>query len=84
MTATDVIEAFGQLKTCSRSGQRLPHKPLLVLLALSRWARGDHAPIPFGDIEPLTVGSSACKEDQPKPEFLAWHREQVFRGRARS
>jgi putative restriction endonuclease len=34
--------------------------------------------------EPLRVGSPACKEDWPKPEFLAWHREQVFRGRARS
>ena len=34
--------------------------------------------------EPLTVGSPACKEDRPKPEFLEWHREQVFRGRARS
>lgn len=56
MTPDDVIKAFGHLKTGSRSGQRLPHKPLLVLLALGRWARGDHAPIPFADIEkPLTA-----------------------------
>lgn len=56
MTPADVLEAFGQLKTGSRSGQRLPHKPLLVLLALGRWARGDHNPIPFADIEKsLTV-----------------------------
>jgi hypothetical protein len=72
MTRADVIEAFGRLKTGSRSGQRLPHKPLLVLLALGRWATA--AP----------SRSPACKEDRPKPEFLAWHREQVFRGRARS
>jgi putative restriction endonuclease len=56
MTSADVIEAVGQLKTGSRSGQRLPHKPLLVLLALGRWARGDRGPIPFADIEqPLTT-----------------------------
>ena len=56
MTPADVIEAFGRLKTGSRSGQRLPHKPLLVLLALGRWARGDRGPIPFADVEkPLTA-----------------------------
>ena len=33
MTITDAIDAFGWLKTGSRDGQRLPHKPLLVLLA---------------------------------------------------
>jgi putative restriction endonuclease len=56
MTPADLIEAFGQLKTGSRSGQRLPHKPLLVLLALGRWARGDRGPIPFANVEkPLTT-----------------------------
>jgi putative restriction endonuclease len=38
-------------KTGSHDGQRLPHKPLLVLLALGRWASGDHGPIPFAEVE---------------------------------
>lgn len=56
MTPADVIEAFCQLKTGSRSGQRLPHKPFLVLLALGRWARGDHGPIPFSEVEKQLTG----------------------------
>jgi putative restriction endonuclease len=51
MTPADIIEAFTVLKTGSSGGQRLPYKPLLLLLALGRWARGDHGPIPFTDIE---------------------------------
>jgi putative restriction endonuclease len=51
MTPADALDAFGRLKTGSRDGQRLPHKPLLVLLALGRWSRGDHGAIPFADVE---------------------------------
>jgi putative restriction endonuclease len=51
MTPDEVLDAFGRLKTGSRDGQRLPHKPLLVLLALGRWANGDHGPIPFAAVE---------------------------------
>jgi hypothetical protein len=37
-------------------GPGQPRRGLLVLLALGRWARGDHSPIPFADIEkPLTT-----------------------------
>ncbi len=32
----------------------------------------------------LWLGRTACEEDRPMPEHLAWHRQQVFRGRARS
>ena len=51
MTSDDVLAAFSRLKRGSREGQRLPHKPLLVLLALGRWANGDHGAIPFADVE---------------------------------
>jgi hypothetical protein len=34
--------------------------------------------------ERLRLGPPACNEDRPRPEFVAWHREQVFRGRARA
>jgi putative restriction endonuclease len=51
MTPDEVLDAFGRLKTGSRDGQRLPHKPLLVLLALGRWANGDRGPVPFAEVE---------------------------------
>ena len=51
MPPANALGAFGRLKTGSRDGQRLPHKPLLVLLALGRWARGDHGAIQFADVE---------------------------------
>jgi hypothetical protein len=46
MTPAELLDAFSRLKTGSRDGLRLPHKPLLVLLALGRWANDDHAAIP--------------------------------------
>jgi putative restriction endonuclease len=51
MTPAEIIDAFVQLRTGSRDGARLPHKPLLALLALGRWANGDRGPIPFADVE---------------------------------
>jgi putative restriction endonuclease len=51
MTPDEALDALGRLKTGARDGQRLPHKPLLVLLALGRWAGGDHGPIAFADVE---------------------------------
>lgn len=51
MTPADVVDAVSRLKTGSRDGHRLPHKPLLVLLALGRWARGDRGPLPFAAVE---------------------------------
>jgi putative restriction endonuclease len=51
MTPDELLDAFGRLKKGSRDGKRLPHKPLLVLLALGRWANGDRGPIPFADFE---------------------------------
>lgn len=51
MTPSEVVDAVSRLKTGSRDGHRLPHKPLLVLIALGRWVRGDRGPVPFADIE---------------------------------
>jgi putative restriction endonuclease len=49
-TALDTLDKFSRLSVWSRGDQRAPHKPLLVLYALGRWARGDHANIPFADV----------------------------------
>lgn len=48
---TDLVDGLNVWK---RGGQRAPHKPLLLLLALARVARGEPRLIPFGEIdEPL-------------------------------
>jgi putative restriction endonuclease len=41
MDAEAVVNRFRTLSTWSRGQQRAPHKPLLVLYALARWARGE-------------------------------------------
>ena len=40
MTRSEFIQRLGQIKFWRRRGQRAPHKPLLVLLALGRIAQG--------------------------------------------
>jgi hypothetical protein len=52
MGADPILERFDRLNVWSRKGQRAPHKPLLVLYALGRWARGETADIPFREAAP--------------------------------
>ncbi len=40
MSKQEVLEKFESLNVWKRGDQRAPHKPLLVLLALSRWQQG--------------------------------------------
>ena len=42
---------FGDLGVWERAGERAPHKPLLLLLALARYARGGTRLIPFAELE---------------------------------
>jgi putative restriction endonuclease len=42
------VAAFARLRVWERAGVRAPHKPLLVLYALGRWAAGDGA-VPFAE-----------------------------------
>jgi putative restriction endonuclease len=46
-----ILLQFDQLATWSRGDQRAPHKPLLALYALGRWARGDRGDISFKDVD---------------------------------
>src|SRR5262249_61246985 len=49
MESAAALDRFDRLAVWSRGEQRAPHKPLLVLYALGRWARGDQGGIPFGE-----------------------------------
>src|SRR5262249_41640056 len=41
MGAEPILSRFDALRVWGRGDQRAPHKPLLVLYALGRWARGE-------------------------------------------
>jgi putative restriction endonuclease len=51
MSPGSVLGRFDRLNVWSRSGQRAPHKPLLVLYALGRWVRGETGDIPFREVD---------------------------------
>jgi hypothetical protein len=54
-----------------------------LAVSVSEEVNGDGADVLLKR-EPLRIAGPACGEDRPVPEHLAWHREQVFRGRARA
>ncbi len=51
-----VAARFAGLRQHQRNGRRSPHKPLLVLLALGRLARGGSSSLPWSAAEPLLAG----------------------------
>jgi putative restriction endonuclease len=51
MADESILEQFDRLGIWSRGDQRAPHKPLLALYALGRWAGGDRGEIPFKDVD---------------------------------
>ena len=75
MTRDEVLHQFDRLNVWSRGGQRAPHKPLLALLALGRWQRGETADVSFDKlVGPLT---ELLKEFGPPrqsyhPEYPFW------------
>ena len=50
MSSDAILQQFDGLNVWSRGDQRAPHKPLLVLYALGRWARGERGDVPFADV----------------------------------
>ena len=52
MTRTDrILEQFRELNVWRRGDERAPHKPLLVLFALSKLQAGAPRLIPFDEVE---------------------------------
>jgi hypothetical protein len=75
MAAAPILDRFSRLNVWSRGDQRAPHKPLLVLYALGRWARGETADIPFQQVDADLTG--LLKEFGPPrqsyhPEYPFW------------
>ena len=55
MTPDDLRARVASLTIWKSGGQRAPHKPLLLLYALARFAEG-HERLPFSEVEPRLVG----------------------------
>ena len=51
-TESDILARVESLKLWKRHGERAPHKPLLILLALGRLQRGEPRFARFTEIEP--------------------------------
>ena len=51
MERADIIRLFGQISVWKRGSQRAPHKPLLLLYAIAKCARGEGRQIPFREVD---------------------------------
>jgi putative restriction endonuclease len=76
LTDTQVLTRFAELRQFQRGGHRAPHKPLLILLALGRLARGESRMIEFAAIEQqlrqlLEEFGPSVKRGAPQYPF--WH-----------
>lgn len=61
LTYTDLSERFSNLRQAPLGDRRAPHKPLLILLMLGRYQRGDVAALSFSgkkDLRGIWVRSS--------------------------
>jgi putative restriction endonuclease len=75
-TPGPAVAAFSRLRVWERAGQRAPHKPLLVLLTLGRWVRGDRGPYKYADIERPLRGllvEFGPPRKSYHPEFPFWY-----------
>jgi putative restriction endonuclease len=70
---TDPAAAFARLRVWERAGVRAPHKPLLVLYALGRWARGERA-VRFAD----AAGDLKALLSEFGPPRRSYHPEYPF------
>src|SRR5262245_4937749 len=82
MTADEVIAAFGKLNVWKRGDRWAPHKPLLVLLALGEWQRGNRGPLPFRAVDPrllrLLGECGPPRADGPDDPFWRLRRNDVW------
>ncbi|MAK90073.1 MAG: hypothetical protein CMI08_17790 [Oceanospirillaceae bacterium] len=74
--SSPVLERIKKLKTATITGQRAPHKPLLLLLALAAWQKGSKQ-VAFADIEAplrnLLRNWAPPTKGSPQPELPYWY-----------
>jgi len=76
MTESEAEGAFESIKVWKRHGERAPHKPLLILLALAHYANGGGRLIAYREVEPilnrLLLEFGPARRTQ-HPELPFWH-----------
>jgi putative restriction endonuclease len=84
MNASEVLEAFDNIRRAQRAGVYAPHKPLLILLALARLQRGEPRLVEFSAVDaPLKAlltefGPSSAPKSRHYP---FWHLATDSQGR---
>ena len=77
MTKIDaLLQRFQNLNVWRRRGERAPHKPLLILLALGRLQSSDQRLMPFDQIEETLAGlleEFGPPRTSPHPELPFYH-----------
>jgi putative restriction endonuclease len=78
----DFLAAFNNLNVWAKGSRRAPHKPLLILLALGRWANGNRDPIPFAEVEEplqnLLTEFGPPRASSPEEPFWRLRRDGVW------
>ena len=78
----EILAAFNCLNIWQQGSLRAPHKPLLILLALGEWQRGNHAPLPFETVEPclraLLTEFGPPRATSPEEPFWRLRRDGVW------
>jgi putative restriction endonuclease len=78
----DILAAFASLNVWAKGARRAPHKPLLILLALGEWQRGNRGPLPFAAVEPrlrdLLRQFGPPRADGPEDPFWRLKNDRVW------
>lgn len=76
MNKTEIIERFSKLNVYHRGHRRAPHKPLLLLIAISKLQQGK-INLPYEEIEialkPLLSAYAPPVSGRHQPELPYWH-----------
>ncbi|MDX1645062.1 MAG: HNH endonuclease [Thermoanaerobaculia bacterium] len=76
MKRTEFLDRLAAIRRWKSGGQRAPHKPLLLLLALARVQRGEDRLVPFTEVEErlerLLVDFGPPRKSH-HPEYPFWH-----------
>ncbi len=70
-----VLKAFSNLRVWKRNGRQAPHKPLLILYALGKWAAGEKEGIYYKDAEEelkQLLRDFGMPGSTPRPDHPFW------------